>query len=61
MSPLESTNEIRIGYLPLSALFGRSSKCAEQAKARQIREELAMSPEERVQLALSLGRRQYTP
>lgn len=52
--------EVRIGLLPLSALCGKRSKSAEEAKAHQIRHELAMSGEERVELAFRLGERRYS-
>lgn len=51
----------QIGYLPLAALYGKSSKSAEEAKARQIRHELSLTAEQRVELALNLGKREYSP
>jgi hypothetical protein len=47
LSVNDEHQEVQIGYLPLSALYGRSSHCAEAAKLRQIREELAMTMEQR--------------
>lgn len=60
-APLGRQRGEQIGFLPLSALCGQSSKSAEEAKARQIRHELAMSGEERVELAFRLGERRYSP
>jgi hypothetical protein len=51
--------EAEIGLLPISSLCGRRSKSAEEAKALQIRHELSLSNEERVDLALRLGSRRY--
>ena len=57
---MSSLNEAvtKIVCVPISALSGLRSKSAEEAKVRQIRHELQMTPEDRVALALQLGRRQ---
>lgn len=58
---LQTHDENQIGLLPISSLTGRTSPSAEAAKARQIRSELSLTGEQRVELALNLGRRQYRP
>jgi len=56
---LDQIEDGRIGCRPLSSLYGKRSKSAEAAKARQIRQELALSDEQRIALSLELGRRVY--
>ena len=47
--------EEQLGTVPLSVLVGRGSRSAEAALRRQIEAELAMTPRERVLLAIHLG------
>lgn len=49
-------SEDQMGTLPLSVLTGRSSPSAEASKRVEIERDLRLSPLERVEKALRLGR-----
>ncbi len=44
------------GLIPVSALHGRPSASADRARLEQIRRDLALTPRERLEQAIRLGR-----